>query len=247
MNNTQPENKANPYHHSKSGQWLRITWVLKVFLAHYRHAPLQAGAILLGIALAVTLLIGVKATNDNAIRSYSEATELLSQRADVLLTSPVGQDNLDESVYFSLRQAGISQSLAVVSGRVAGQNGQYWQIEGSDIVAALTATLTSKNASPSSNNKATANSTVSMGDLPLADLMSGEPVVVMSDSLANKIAPNGQLSLAQSITPSTLKVIRVDDSWGLGSAILTDISSPKTYLACRANSVISPYLTIGIN
>ncbi|MDL3986830.1 ABC transporter permease [Shewanella xiamenensis] len=234
MNNTQLEHKANPYHHlSKSGQWLRITWVLKVFLAHYRHAPLQAGAILLGIALAVTLLIGVKATNDNAIRSYSEATELLSQRADVLLTSPVGQDNLDESVYFSLRQAGISQSLAVVSGRVAGQNGQYWQIEGSDIVAALTATLTSKNASPSSNNKATANSTVSMGDLPLADLMSGEPVVVMSDSLASKIAPNGQLSLAQSITPSTLKVIRVDDSWGLGSAILTDISLAQNLLGMQ--------------
>ncbi|MGL5470471.1 MAG: hypothetical protein ACRDCT_20175, partial [Shewanella sp.] len=79
MNNTQLEHKANLYNKlSKSGQWLRITWVLKVFLAHYRHAPLQAGAILLGIALAVTLLIGVKATNDNAIRSYSEATELLS-------------------------------------------------------------------------------------------------------------------------------------------------------------------------
>lgn len=69
--------------------WLRLTWIsLKVFIAHYRHAPIQAGAILLGIALAVTLLIGVKATNDNAVRSYSDATELLSQRADVLLTRP---------------------------------------------------------------------------------------------------------------------------------------------------------------
>lgn len=238
MNNTPLEHQANSYHHlSKSRQWLRITWVLKVFCAHYRHAPLQAGAILLGIALAVTLLIGVKATNDNAIRSYSEATELLSQRADVLLSAPVGQDNLDESVYFSLRQAGISQSLAVVSGRVAGPNGQYWQIEGSDIVAALTATLTSKNAPPSLNSKTTANSTVSMADLPLAALMGGEPVVVMSNSLATKIAPNGQLSLdqslAQAIVPSTLKVIPIDDSWGLGSAMLTDISLAQGLLGMQ--------------
>lgn len=82
-------------------------------------------AILLGIALAVTLLIGVKATNDNAVHSYSEATELLSQRADVLLTPPLGQNTLDESVYFALRRAGLSQSLAVVSGKISGKNGQF--------------------------------------------------------------------------------------------------------------------------
>lgn len=118
---------------------LRLTWLsLKVFIAHYRHAPIQAGAILLGIALAVTLLIGVKATNDNAVRSYSEATELLSQRADVLLTPPLGQNTLDESVYFALRRAGLSQSLAVVSGKISGKNGQFWQLEGSDLIAALT-------------------------------------------------------------------------------------------------------------
>lgn len=81
--------KAN-HSQTRNRPWLRIYWVLKVFLAHYRHAPLQAGAILLGLALAVTLLIGVKATNDNAIRSYSEATELLSQRADVFLSAPIG-------------------------------------------------------------------------------------------------------------------------------------------------------------
>lgn len=121
-----------------SGKLRRIRLGLQLFLAHYRHAPLQAGATLLGIALAVTLLIGVKATNDNAIRSYSEATELLSQRADVLLTAPIGQDTLDESVYFALRQAGLSQSLSVVNGRVAGKDGQFWQIEGSDLAAALT-------------------------------------------------------------------------------------------------------------
>ncbi|MGX7653565.1 FtsX-like permease family protein [Shewanella putrefaciens] len=195
-----------------SGKLRRIRLGLQLFLAHYRHAPLQAGATLLGIALAVTLLIGVKATNDNAIRSYSEATELLSQRADVLLTAPIGQDTLDESVYFALRQAGLSQSLAVVNGRVAGKDGQFWQIEGSDLAAALTL-------QKSQTNKENDTHTP-MQDLPLAALLSGDPVVVMSQSLAGQIAPNGQLYLAQ----TTLEVIAIDDKFGLGSAILADIS-----------------------
>lgn len=220
---------------SRNRPWLRIYWVLRVFLAHYRHAPLQAGAILLGLALAVTLLIGVKATNDNAISSYSEATELLSQRADVLLSAPIGLETLDESVYFSLRQAGISQSLAVVSGRVAGLNGQFWQIEGSDIVAALTASLSPKEGQKhDTSTKQEANPRMSMRALPLADLMSGEPIVVMSQSLANKIAPNGQLALAPaSFAPDKLKVISIDDSWGLGSAILTDISLAQSLLGMQ--------------
>lgn len=57
--------------------WLSLT----VFISHYRQAPLQAGAITIGIILAVMLLTGVRATNENAIKSYSSVTELLSQQA----------------------------------------------------------------------------------------------------------------------------------------------------------------------
>lgn len=197
--------------------WLSV----KIFIAHYRHAPLQAGAILLGIGLAVTLLIGVKATNDNAIRSYSEATELLSQRADALLTAPLGQNSLDESVYFALRQAGISQSLAVVNGRVVGKDGQIWQIEGSDLVAALRL----QTASPETNEDKLGASK-SQADLPLAQLLSGEPVVIMSHSLAAKIAPNGILDLAK----MSVDVITVDDTLGLGNAIFADMSFAQQLL-----------------
>ncbi|EGM71459.1 ABC transporter permease [Shewanella sp. HN-41] len=206
---------------SPSGSIQRVLLSLKIFFAHYRHAPLQAGATLLGIALAVTLLIGVKATNDNAIRSYSEATELLSQRADVLLTAPLGQENLDESVYFVLRQAGLSQSLAVVSGRVAGKDGQFWQIEGSDLIAALTLRRSQKNTD--------INTSLSLGELPLGELLSGEPLVVMGHSLASKIAPKGELELAH----LTLKVFSIDDKWGLGSAILADISLAQSLLGLQ--------------
>lgn len=206
---------------SPSGSIQRVLLSLKIFCAHYRHAPLQAGATLLGIALAVTLLIGVKATNDNAIRSYSEATELLSQRADVLLTAPRGQESLDESVYFVLRQAGLSQSLAVVSGRAAGKDGQFWQIEGSDLIAALTLRRSQKNTD--------INTSVSLGELPLGKLLSGEPLVVMGHSLASKIAPKGELELAH----LTLKVFSIDDKWGLGSAILADISLAQSLLGLQ--------------
>lgn len=211
----------DPFIASRSGSMQRILLSLRIFFAHYRSAPLQAGATLLGIALAVTLLIGVKATNDNAIRSYSEATELLSQRADILLTAPLGQESLQESVYFALRQAGFSQSLAVVNGRVAGKDGQYWQIEGSDLIAALTLRQAQK--------KSDIDESVSLGELPLGELLSGKPLVIMGHSLASKIAPKGELELAH----LTLKVFSIDDKWGLGSAILADISLAQALLGLQ--------------
>ncbi|MGZ0788121.1 hypothetical protein ACXM5X_34900, partial [Pseudomonas saponiphila] len=133
-------------------------------------------------------LIGVTATNDNAERSYSEATELLSQRADVLLTPPLGQNTLDESVYFAMRRAGLSQSLAVVSGKISSKNGQFWQLEGSDLIAALTLQKSRSNASTDTQSATSPQ----MNDLPLADLLSGAATVIMSRSLAAKVAPDGQ-------------------------------------------------------
>ena len=42
---------------------------LNLFVAHYRQAPLQAAAILIGIVLAVTLFVAVQAINLNAKRN----------------------------------------------------------------------------------------------------------------------------------------------------------------------------------
>ncbi|MGL5046153.1 MAG: ABC transporter permease, partial [Shewanella sp.] len=187
---------VNQSRHPLSARLALALISFNIFFAHYRHSPLQAGATLLGIALAVTLLIGVKATNDNAIRSYSEATELLSQRADALLMPPVGQEHLDESVYFSLKRAGLSRSLAVINGNVVGKDGQSWQIAGSDIVAAISLQAPKEQAS---------HSGAAIQDLPLGELLSGESVVVMSETLAANIAPSGQFELAK----HTLKVVTV--------------------------------------
>ena len=50
-----------------------IKLTLNLFAAHYRHSPLQAAAILIGIVLAVTLFVAVQAINLNAKRSYAES------------------------------------------------------------------------------------------------------------------------------------------------------------------------------
>lgn len=83
-----------------------VAQAIKLFLAHYKQAPLQAAAILIGIILAVTLFVAVQAINLNAKRSYAESTEQLSAQAKVLVIPSAGQNYLNESLYFSLRQAG---------------------------------------------------------------------------------------------------------------------------------------------
>ncbi|MDF5523182.1 ABC transporter permease, partial [Vibrio parahaemolyticus] len=75
---------------------------LNLFAAHYRQAPLQAAAILIGIVLAVTLFVAVQAINLNAKRSYAESTEQLSAQAQNLIIPPAGQNYLPESLYFTL-------------------------------------------------------------------------------------------------------------------------------------------------
>ena len=87
---------------------IHLKQVLKVFCSHYRYAPVQAIAILLGIILAVTLFVSVQAINDNAKRSYAQSTEPLSARAESLIIPAVGREYLSEEVYFALRKAGIS-------------------------------------------------------------------------------------------------------------------------------------------
>lgn len=59
-----------------------------------------------------------------------------------------------------------------------------------------------------------------------ADLLSGAATVIMSRSLAAKVAPDGKLVLEN----STLDVIAIDDSFGLGSAILADVSLAQRLL-----------------
>ncbi|QYJ85706.1 FtsX-like permease family protein [Shewanella mesophila] len=190
---------------------------LKVFLAHYRQSPLQAGAIIIGIILAVTLLTGVRATNENAINSYSNATELLSQQAKWIIT-PRPQDVLDEQRYFELRQMGIYHSLAVVQGWISDSNQQRWQVQGSDLIAAITASV---NHSTDSDH----TTPIARSPLPLNRVIAGEPIVLMSQSSADTLGSN-TLTLAE----HTLEIVTIDDSFNLGNRLLMDISLAQQVL-----------------
>ncbi|MCE9852101.1 ABC transporter permease [Shewanella chilikensis] len=190
---------------------IKLAWqALNVTLSHYRKAPLQAGAILLGVVLAVTLLIGVKATNDNAINSYREAGEALGQQASLFITPKARGVSLDEALYFQLRQSGI-QALPVISGVLDDAQGRQWQVEGSDIIAAL-GTFEQRG-----NGR---------NHLPLNRLLAGEPIIVMSDSLHQGLKAPPTLSLGG----RTLEVLALADSEQLGNRLYLDISLAQQLL-----------------
>lgn len=200
---------------------LSAAWIcLKVFIAHYRQAPLQAGAIGTGIVLAVTLLTGVRATNENAIQSYRSATELLSQQAQWTINPPLGSKHLQEEVYFAIREAGFSQSLPVLQGAVSDSNGKRWRIQGSDLIAALTAYTPNETASSSPNISLFST------PIPLAKILAGAPIVLVSQSLAEQLINKDEMILEG----IKLNVIALDNGTNLGSDILMDISLAQRIL-----------------
>lgn len=209
-------------HDKQTGQGFRSFRVaLMVFIKHYRHAPLQASAILLGITLAVTLFVGVQAINANAKRSYSESSEQLSARATYQIVPPSGQRTFSESVYYRLRANGVSQILPVIEGRVIDKQGRRWSVQGSDLMAALTSMQTEpRSSSPNSDsrfNRAWAS------QIPLGRMLAGEPIVLVSQA---GISQSGQWSL----DGLDVEVITLDESSGLGNRILMDISLAQRIL-----------------
>ncbi|BDU40233.1 ABC transporter permease [Vibrio nigripulchritudo] len=196
-----------------------IRSTLAIFVAHYRQAPLQAVAILIGIVLAVTLFVAVQAINLNAKRSYAESTEQLSGQAQSLILPLSGQHYLPESVYFSVRQAGLNQALPVIEGRVRDNLGRRWSIQGSDLISAITSQFNKQVSSR--ENTVTKSSSVSLFDskLPLARLLAGEPLVLVSQSHHESMGGVSQLILEGVETD----VIAVPDQWQLGSRMLMDI------------------------
>ncbi|MFV8462690.1 FtsX-like permease family protein [Vibrio campbellii] len=192
---------------------------LNLFAAHYRHSPLQAAAILIGIVLAVTLFVAVQAINLNAKRSYAESTEQLSAQAQNLIIPPAGQNYLPESLYFKLRQNGLSAILPVIEGRVRDEQGRRWSIQGSELIAALTS-----RARYSEENE----QNISLFDsaLPLPQLLAGEPIVMMSQSQHQNLDEVDTLILDDIVT----QVVVLPDQWQLGSRMLMDIGFAQQLL-----------------
>ncbi|WP_417763360.1 FtsX-like permease family protein [Shewanella sp.] len=199
----------------------RLSWhALRVYLAHYRHAPLQAGAILLGVILAVTLLVGVKATNDNAINSYQHAGEALGQQASALLSSKTRNGMIDQQRYFAMRRAGID-ALPVITGNVDDADGEQWEITGSDVVAALAAAGVHQD--PASTN-------IDFSAIPLARLLTGEPIILMSHSQYQALGFTAQFSPTITLAGTQLTPIALPDSSNLGHRLFVDIGLAQQLL-----------------
>ncbi|MEI6860184.1 MAG: FtsX-like permease family protein [Shewanella sp.] len=196
---------------------------LGIFFAHYRQAPLQAGAISIGIILAVTLLIGVRTTNENAIQSYGSVTELLSQQAKWSITPPLGSKHLDEKLYFEIRADGFNNSLPVLQGVASDSKGKHWRIQGSDLIAALTSGPTSQVLNETS---AKIGSGIFSLNIPIGEILSGAPIVLASKSLAEQISQDGNLVLEG----VKITIIALDDASNLGSQLLMDISLAQRIL-----------------
>ena len=197
---------------------------LNLFAAHYRQAPLQAAAILIGIVLAVTLFVAVQAINLNAKRSYAESTEQLSAQAQNLIIPPAGQNYLPESLYFTLRQNGLSAALPVIEGRVRDEQGRRWSVQGSELIAAI-----SSRSRYSANGKSSENQqNLSLFDsaLPLPELLFGKPIVMMSQSQHQNLEEVETLTLDDIPT----QVVVLPDDWQLGSRMLMDIGFAQQLL-----------------
>ncbi|WCE31776.1 ABC transporter permease [Vibrio sp. SCSIO 43137] len=194
---------------------------LRVFAAHYRQAPLQAGAILLGIVLAVTLLTGVRAVNENAKNSYNVTSEQFNQLALWQIVPKTGTKYLPEQIYFQVRKLGHNRSLAVLEGRVLSESGQRWSLQGSDLTAGLTAINTSQNSEQ--------DSSLFSQPLPLAEMLAGEPYVLMAESQSDRLATNGSLTISN----QRLNVVSLNDDFPLGSRLLTDISLAQKLLSAE--------------
>ena len=199
----------------------RLRLCLRLFVSHYRHAPLQASAILLGIMLAVTLLIGVYATNENAKQSYGNVSELLSQQARLSISHRT-ESSIDESVYFALANGGFN-TIASIEGIATDEQGRLWRVNSSDIIAAISSR---KQQNTDSHSSAAITST----NIPLAELLSGQAKVLMSLSQRDRLDNLSRKTDRLVLNKVPVEIIAIDDNWGLGTAILADISLAQPLL-----------------
>ncbi|MBT1443764.1 FtsX-like permease family protein [Shewanella sp. JM162201] len=212
------------HHRPLHGLWLSF----RVFLGHYRRAPLQAGAILLGVILSVVLLTAVKSINENARSSYREATAPLSSRAAFTLLPAGGKAYLDDEVYFRLSRQGL-KLMPRLNGVMTDDSGRRFYLDGIDIIAAtsIAASYTSTSA-PGTSTPAPGTGPASplSANLDLGSLLTGAPVLLLSQSQLEKVSAKGALKLKG----QAIELIGLDDALGLGSATVADLAFAKQAL-----------------
>jgi putative ABC transport system permease protein len=96
--------------------------VLEALLSHWRHRPVQAVTLVLGLALATALWTGVQAINAEARASYAAAADALGQ-ARLARIVATGGGTLPEAAFGALRRAGWPVSPVVEGQAVVGGAG----------------------------------------------------------------------------------------------------------------------------
>jgi putative ABC transport system permease protein len=94
--------------------------ILGALLSHWRHRPVQAVTLVLGLALATALWTGVQAINSEARASYAAAAEALGQARLARIVAE-GGGTLPDTVFGQLRRAGwpvspVIEGQAVIGG-----------------------------------------------------------------------------------------------------------------------------------
>lgn len=96
--------------------------VLAALLSHWRHRPVQAVTLVVGLALATALWTGVQAINAEARASYAAAAEALGQ-ARLARIVAAGGGTVPEAAFGALRRAGWPVSPVVEGQAVIGGAG----------------------------------------------------------------------------------------------------------------------------
>ncbi|GLP95531.1 ABC transporter permease [Paraferrimonas sedimenticola] len=185
-----------------------------VLLRHYRQAPMQLVSALVGIVLAVSLLIGVKAINERAKDSYQNASELLAAPATHVIGPQNDYGGISDQQYVALKQAGIENIAPYISGWLTLANGDTIKLTGLDILA---------------NWRGEAPLTLETdARLDLAELWQPPFVGIVSRDTANRLGLEEGDSLALSNQRQLPILISPDER--LGSGVMVDIAAAKWLL-----------------
>ncbi len=109
-------------------------WVFKALLSHYWRHPWQTLFLLLGLTAGVGLWSAVQIVNQQAEKSYAQATSLLGAQASYWIRSK-SKRGITQARYLKLRLAGFRQVFPIVEGQVSTPQGVPVSIIATDLFA----------------------------------------------------------------------------------------------------------------
>ncbi|GAA5214997.1 FtsX-like permease family protein [Corallincola platygyrae] len=114
---------------------MRAGPVAKAVWQHYRRHPIQLFLLLIGLITGVVMVNGVWLLNETAKRDYQRGEQLIGQQAYGIISSANDRKPVDQANYISLRNAGFSNLIPVVSGTFKDTQGRFISIVATDPLA----------------------------------------------------------------------------------------------------------------